>query len=84
MIFCRYIIVNILHKGENKDYNNNNNNNNNNCKIAAVKLKKKGVRIFQTLSHIPPIYPWEPTKWNGPVNCNEPDGTACETENSCN
>ena len=63
---------------------NNNNNNNNNFKIAAVKLKKKGVRIFQNLSHIPPVHSWEPTKWNGPVNCNEPERTACETKNSCN
>jgi hypothetical protein len=45
VVYCRYIIVNTLQKGENKDYdddnNNNNNNNNNNCKIAAVKLKEK-------------------------------------------
>jgi hypothetical protein len=31
MVFFRYIIVNTLHKGDNKDdYDNNNNNNNNN------------------------------------------------------
>jgi hypothetical protein len=61
MVRCRYIIVNTLHKGENKD-DDDDKNNTNNCKIAAVKLKKKGVRIFQTLSHIPPVHPWEATK----------------------
>jgi hypothetical protein len=38
MVYFRYIIVNTLHKGENKDNdddNNNNNNNNNNTKFIA-------------------------------------------------
>jgi len=33
MVFVRYISVNTLHKGDNKDDDNNNNNNNNNNNI---------------------------------------------------
>jgi hypothetical protein len=78
ILWFRYIIVNTVHKRVNKD---DDDVDNDNCKITTVRLKNNGVRIFQTLFH--PVYPWEPTKWNGPVNCNEPEGTACDTENSC-
>ena len=38
VVCCRYVIVNTVHKGDNKDDydNNNNNNNNNNARIAAT------------------------------------------------
>jgi len=38
MVYFRYIIVNILHKG-----NNNNNNNNNNRKIIIISLARSDV-----------------------------------------
>jgi hypothetical protein len=82
MVHCRYIIVNTLHQRENKD--DDDDDDDNNCKNSSRKAEEKSVRIFQTLSHIPPVHPWAPTKWNGPVNGNEPGGKACEREKSCN
>jgi hypothetical protein len=64
MVCCRYIIVNTLHKGENRDDGDDgdDDDDDDDCKIAAVKLKKKSVRLFQTLLHIPPVHPREPAK----------------------
>ena len=47
-MFCfRYIIVNILHRGDNKD--NNNNNNNNNTDRNAIKRKAEKIKKYKDL-----------------------------------
>jgi hypothetical protein len=66
MVCCRYIIVNTLHKGDNKDDddydyddddddddNNNNNNNNNNAVMGAIATRA----TYTTKTSHPTIHP---------------------------
>ena len=49
MICCRYIIVNILHKGDKKkddDDDDDNNNNNNNAKAHVIKITVTMVMLW--------------------------------------
>jgi hypothetical protein len=51
MVCCRYIIVNTVHKGDNKD--NNNNNNNNSAVMVAIVTRA----TYTTKTSHPTIHP---------------------------